>query len=230
MLAAGVAQGIAFLPYARGMGVPDVAQALRRAGAIPLDDAYRAAFGVSLDDRRVHRWSGEVRGRRRLAIEQGPEALVEVNHAFQRLLLAQGMSAETAAKYVLVAEATHIGTRGAVLLAVVLRHTRTEPVRVRTKAANHVRTLRADQPAWYEAYERDVDGQPIDEVMDWAGMDVAVLEPHQAIATLLVLGAEVVKFDRRAADYWQVERRWLAGDTAGVMQETAEKVRRALAS
>jgi hypothetical protein len=46
----------------------------------------------------------------------------------------------------------------------------------------------------------------------------------------MVLAAEAVKADKRAPDYWMAERRWLAGDTTAVMQESVEKVRRALPS
>ena len=94
----------------------------------------------------------------------------------------------------------------------------------------NVATFRSDQRAWYEAYERDLDGQPIDDVMDWAAMEQDVLGQDKALATLLVLAAEAVKYDRRAPDYWTAERRWQAGDTTTLVQQSTDKVRRALAS
>jgi len=42
---------------------------------------------------------------------------------------------------------------------------------------------------------------------------------------LLVLAAESVKAGRRAPDYWEVERRWIAGDTARILQESAARIR-----
>ena len=115
-------------------------------------------------------------------------------------------------------------------LAVVLRHTRAAPIRTRHKHTGNVATFRSDQRAWYEAYERDLDGQPIDDVMDWAAMEQDVLGQDKALATLLVLAAEAVKYDRRAPDYWTAERRWQAGDTTTLVQQSTDKVRRALAS
>jgi hypothetical protein len=230
MIAAGIAQGLAFLPYALGMGLTELERALQHARAVPLDEAYRAAFGVSLTDPRVHRRTGDVRDHERLGGPGRGEALQEANRAFHRLLVGQGMSEETARKYVLVADAAHSAPGGPVLLAVVLRHTRMEPFRARSKQTNSTATLRSDQRAWYEAYDRDVDGQPVDEVMDWAALEHDVLDRDKALAALLVLAAEAVKFDRRAPDYWQVERRWRAGETAALVQQSADKVKRALAS
>lgn len=230
MIAAGIAQGLAFLPYALGIGLAELERALQHARAVPLDEAYWAAFGVSLADPRVHRRTGEVRDHERRGAPHTGEALQEVNRAFHRLLVGQGMSEETARKYVLVADAAHSAPGGPVLLAVVLRHTRTEAFRARSKQTNSTATLRSDQRAWYEAYDRDVDGQPVDEVMDWAALEHDVLVADKALAMLLVLAAEAVKFDRRAPDYWQAERRWRAGETAALVHQSADKVKRALAS
>jgi hypothetical protein len=76
----------------------------------------------------------------------------------------------------------------------------------------------------------DVEERPLDEVLDWAAMEYALLRQDKVVATLMVLAAEAVKADKRAPDYWMAERRWLAGDTTAVMQESVEKVRRALPS
>ena len=55
-----------------------------------------------------------------------------------------------------------------------------------------------------------------------------MLRQDKVVATLMVLAAEAVKADKRAHDYWQAERRWLAGETAAVIRESADKVKRAL--
>lgn len=230
MIAAGIGQGLAFLPYALGIGLPQLARALQHARAVPLDEAYRAAFGVSLADPRVHRRTGDVRNQQGRARPGTAEGLREANQAFHRLLVGQGMSEETARKYVLVADTAHSSAGGPVLLAVVLRHTRGEAFRAWSKQTNSAATLRSDQRAWYEAYDRDVDGQPVDEVMDWTALEPDVLGRDKALAMLLVLAAEAVKFDRRAPDYWQAERRWRAGETGALVQHSADKVKRALAS
>jgi hypothetical protein len=101
---------------------------------------------------------------------------------------------------------------------------------VQAKQTGIVTTFRPDQRAWYEAYERDVDGRPIDEVIDWAAIEYAALRQDKVVATLMAIAAEAVKADRRAMDYWPAERRWLSGDTVSVMQQSTDKVKRALPS
>jgi hypothetical protein len=219
---------LAFLPDALGMALTELTQVLHWANAVSLNDAYKATFGVSIAPRHVDETTGEVRSQRRGYGRYKPDALSKTNRAFRRLLTSQGMSRETARKYVLVGDYIHASTRGQVLLAVVLRHTRTAAFRARHKQTAIVTTFNADQRAWYEAYERDVNGQVIDEVIDWAPLEYGVLGRDQAVATLLVLATEAVKFDKRSPDYWHAERQWLAGDTAAVMQQSAARVQQAL--
>jgi len=230
MIVAGIAQGLAFLPYTVGMGLSELNKALLQANAVSLDDSYKATFGVSITDRQVQQKTGAVYGQDSLYGRYKPEALFEANRAFQRLLVSQGMSEDTARTYVLVGNYTHAWSRGQILLAVVRRYTANEPFRVAGKQTHIVTTFRPDQRGWYEAYERDHNGQPIDEVIDWAAMEYAVLRQDKVVATLMVLAAEAVKGDKRAPDYWTAERRWLAGDTAAIMQESVDKVKRALPS
>ena len=45
------------------------------------------------------------------------------------------------------------------------------------------------------------------------------------MATLMVLGAESVKSGKRAQDYWQAERRWMAGETTELIRESMAKVK-----
>jgi hypothetical protein len=210
------------------MALTDLAHVLHGAKAVSLNDAYKAAFGVSMAARHVDPKTGEVRGQQRVYGRYKPESLPKTNRAFRRLLISQGMSPETARKYVLVGDYTHAWTHRQVLLAVVLRHTRTAPFRVRHKEASLVTTLNADQRAWYEAYEYDVNGQILDEVIDWAPLAYGVLHHDKAVATLLVLATEAVKFDKRSPDYWAAERRWLADDTAAVIRQSDARMEQAL--
>lgn len=115
---------LVFLTDAVGMTVTDLTHVLRGARAVPLNDAYKAAFGVSIAACHVDRTTGEVRGQRRMYGRYKPETLSKTNRAFRRLLISQGMSAETARKYVLVGDFTHAWTDGQVLLALVLRQVR----------------------------------------------------------------------------------------------------------
>jgi hypothetical protein len=227
---------LALLPDALGMALTGLTHMLYEAGAVPLTDVYKAAFGVSIATRHVDPRTGEVRGQQRVYGRYKPEALAKTNRAFRRLLISQGMSLESARKYVLVGDYTHARTRDQVLLAVVLRHTRTAPFRARHRQTGLVTTFSAGVRAWYEPYEHDVNGQVIDEVIDWAPLAYGVLHHDKAVATLLVLATEAVKFDQRSPDYWRAERRWLADDTTAVvresearMQQTLEDLARAIA-
>lgn len=228
MIVSGLAQGLAFLPYTIGMGLSELNQALLKANAVSLDDSYKATFNVSMTDPAVHPRTGEVHGQDGLYGRFKPEAIFEANRAFQRLLVSQGMAGERARDYALVGNYAYAWSRDKILLAVVRRHTGNEPFRVKAKQTGIVTTFRPDQRAWYEGYARDVDGRPIDEVMDWTAIDYSALRQDKVVATLMVIAAEAVKADKRAPDYWDAERRWLSGDTAAVMHDSTDKVRRAL--
>jgi hypothetical protein len=156
------------------------------------------------------------------------EAIFEANRAFQRLLVSQGMPETKAHNYVLVGDYSYAWTRNQILLAVVYRHVGAQPFRTTSKTTGIVTTFRPDQRAWHEPYERDANGQAIDEVIDWAAIDYKALRHDKVVAALMVLAAEAVKSDKRAHDYWQTERRWLAGETTAIMQAASDKVRRAL--
>lgn len=225
MIVTGLAQGLAFLPYTVGTGLAELNRGLLQAQAVPLDDSYKATFDVSIADPRVNQHSGEVAGEQGLDGRYRPEAIFEATNAFQRLLVSQGMPEDTARHYVLAGVYTHTWSRGHVLLAVVYRHPGMEPFRVASKHTGIVTTFRPDNRGWREPYERDANGQIIDEVIDWTGMDYALLRQDKIVATLMLLAAESVKSGKRSPDYWQAERRWIGGDTARVIQESMGRVK-----
>lgn len=229
MIVGGLAQGLAFLPYTIGMALDDFNRALRDAQAVTMDDAYRATFNVtSIADPRVDQKTGEVAGENFGFGRYRPEAMLEATRAFQRLLVSQGMPEAKARHYAVVGDYSQTRTRGHILIAVVYRHTAMEPFRVASKQTGIVTTFRADQMGWRSPYERDVNGQVIDEVIDWVGIEYAALKQDRLVATLMVIAAESVKSGKRSPDYWQAERRWIAGATTQVMAESSDRVKRAL--
>ena len=228
MIVAGIAQGLAFLPYTIGTGLAELNKALLQANAVPLDDSYRATFGVSITDQRVEPKTGEVRGQEGLYGRYRPEAIFEANRAFHRLLISQGMPEEIARNYVLAGNYRYAWSRGHILLAVVYRHPGVQPFRVASKQTGIVTMFRPDQRGWYEPAERDVNGQVIDEVIDWAAMEYTLLRQDKLVATLMVIAAEAVKSGKRSPDYWQAERRWMAGETTEILRESLAKVKSAL--
>jgi len=88
-----------------------------------------------------------------------------------------------------------------------------------------VTTFRPEHSGWREPYERDARGELIDEVVDWAGLEFGLLKQDKVVGMLMVLAAETVKTGKRSPEYWQVERRWMAGETTEIIRESLAKVK-----
>ena len=217
MIVSGIAQGLAFLPYTIGTGLNDLNKGLLQANAVPLDDSYKATFGVSIEDQRVDQESGKIQGQPGQYGRYRSQAIFEANSALQRLLVSQGMAEQTAKNYVLTGNYQYALTRNQILLAVVYRHPGEQPFRVAAKQTGITTTFRPGQRGWHEPYQSDVDGQPIDEVVDWAAIEYKILRQEKIVATLMVLAVEAIKSGKRSPEYWDAERTWMTGDTAKVM-------------
>src|SRR5258708_27003834 len=183
MIVSGIAQGIAFLPDTIGTGVTELNKGLLQANAVPLDDSYKATFGVSIEDKRVDPESGRIKGQEGIYGRYRPEAIFEANRSLQRLLVQQGMPEKEARNYVLTGNSRYAFSRNQILLAVVYRPAGEQPFRVAAKQTGIQTTFRPDQRGWYEPYERDVNGQALDEVVDWVAMDYALLRREKVGAT-----------------------------------------------
>jgi hypothetical protein len=220
MIVGGILQGLAFLPYTIGTGLAELNKGLVQAQAVPLDDSYKATFGVSMTDQRVNQQSGEISGQEGLYGRYRPQAIMEANRSFQRLLVSQGMPEDKSHNYVLAGNYNYAWSRGVILLAVTYRQSGAQPIRVASKETGIVTTFRPDQRTWHEPYERDVNGQVIDEVIDYK-----LLRQDKIVATMMVIAAEAVKSGKRSTDYWEAERRWKAGETAQLMRESLARVK-----
>jgi hypothetical protein len=225
MIVAGIAQGLAFLPYTVGTGLAELNRGLVQAQAVSMDDSYKATFNVSMTDQRVDQKSGEIRGEEGLYGRYQPQAIMEANRSFQRLLISQGMPEDKARHYVLAGNYAYAWSRGQILLAVTYRHSGAQPFRVASRETGIATTFRADQRAWHEPYQRDVNGQAIDEVIDWTAMEYKLLRQDKIVAMLMVLAAEAVKSGKRSTDYWDAERRWRTGETTQLIQESMGRVK-----
>ncbi len=224
MIVAGIAQGLAFLPYTLGTGLNDLNKGLLEANAVPLNDSYKSTFGVSIDDKRVDPQTGKIEGQPGLYGRYRSQAIFEANSALQRLLVSQGMPEQTAKNYVLAGNYKYAFTRGQILLAVVYRHGGEQPFRVAAKQTGITTTFRPGQRGWHEPYARDVDGQPIDEVIDWAAIEYKLLRQEKIVATLMVLAVEAIKSGKRSPEYWDIEQPWMAGETARVLSVSQGRV------
>jgi len=230
MIVAGIAQGIAFLPFTVGTGLNELNKGLLQANAVPLDDSYKATFGVSIDDQHVDQKSGEVKGKDGMYGQYRAEAIFEANRSLHRLLVSQGMPEKEAKNYVLTGNYRYAFTRNQILLAIVYRHPGEQPFRVAAKQTGIVTTFRPDQRGWFEPYERDVNGQAIDEVVDWVAMDYKSLRQEKVVATMMVLSVESIKSGKRSPDYWQAEGPWMAGNTNDVVRQSQGRAKTALST
>src|SRR3954468_9396253 len=217
MIVSGIAQGLAFLPYTLGIGIGELNKGLLQANAVPLDDSYKATFGVSIDDKRVDQQSGKIQGQPGQYGRYRSQAIFEANSALQRLLVSQGMPEAKTKNYVLAGNYQYALTRGQILLVVVYRHPGEQPFRVAAKQTQIPTTFRPGQRSWHEPYQSDADGPPVDEVIDWVALDYKLLRQEKVVATLMVLAAVAIKSAKRSAEYWEVERPWMAVDTTKVM-------------
>lgn len=217
MIVAGVAQGLAFLPYTIGTSLTDLNKGLLQANAVPIDDSYKATFGVSIDDKRVDPQSGKIQGQPGQYGRYRSQAIFEANSALQRVLVSQGMPEAKAKHYVLTGNYQYAWTRGQILLAVVHRHPGEQPFRVLAKQTRIPTTFRPGQRGWHDAYQTDADNQPIDEIVDWAAIDYKLLREEKVVATLMVLAVEAIKSGKRSPEFWDMEQPWAAGETEKVM-------------
>jgi hypothetical protein len=225
MIVAGIAQGLGFLPYTIGTSLAELDRGFLEAQAVSLDDSYKSTFGVSIADPRVNQQSGEIAGQEGLYGRYRPEAIFEANRAFQRLLVSQGMPEDKARHYVLTGNYEYAWSRRQILLAVVYRHPGQQVFRVTSKHTGIVTTFRPDHRGWHEPYERDANGQVVDEVIDWTGLEYTLLRQDKIVATLMALAVEAVKSGKRSSDYWAAERRWMAGETSQILRESMARVK-----
>lgn len=218
MIAGGISQGLAFLPYTLTTDLDRLNQGLKESQATTLNEAYRSAYGVSIEDGRVNRQTGEIRG------EDRPfRTMMEATQALQKLLADKGMTPEKASHYVVCSIDSHTRSRGHILVSVVYRHPGMQPIRVTHKHTGIVTTLRPEQSAWREPYEKSVDGETIDEIVDWAGFEYGLLGSHKVVGMLMVTAVESIQAGKRSDDYWGAERRWISGETGQIIEETKKK-------
>lgn len=218
MIASGLAEGLAMLPYTLSTDLHQLNRGLMEAQATTLDEAYRSVYGVGIDDGRVDPQTGRVEGTARPF-----RSMLDATYALQKLLGEKGMDRETASHYILCSIDSHTRSRGHILLSVVYRHAGMNPIRVVHKHSGIVRTLRPSDPAWREPYRQSVEGELIDEVIDWAGLENRLLDSHKVVGMLMVTASESILAGKRMDNYWETERQWMSGQTDVIIEQTKRK-------
>lgn len=118
-------------------------------------------------------------------------------------------------------------TFGFTLIAAV--HRPDEKVTVYDKfGASSDKTITCDDPPFYQPYRFNCDGDPLDTVYEWAAVpnDCFEKQGHQAI--LLTLTANKLLEKKPKPDYWEAERKWIAGNYKSVVVDQDYMVCQAL--
>ncbi|MEW6501942.1 MAG: hypothetical protein AB1456_10675, partial [Thermodesulfobacteriota bacterium] len=134
---------------------------------------------------------------------------------FQRVLKRYGV--RDAEHYILTSIDT-ANSEGYTLFAVVYRPV--DAIQVVDKYdGRELRNFSREDRLFYEPFERDASNRSLDRVVDWAGLPRDAVQGQKAQAVLITMAANAVVANKQSLDYWQAERRWLAGDFRQVTEE-----------
>jgi hypothetical protein len=202
MIVAGLLEGIASLPYFVAADVHEMNRAMVEGGArVDLDRTYAYAYNERMEDVPASGETGKVF-----------RHLSEATEHFQHVLKGYGVSEYR--RYVLTGVRT-ADREGYTLYAVVYRPT--DVIYVHDGRA--ARQLRPGDRDYYKPYERDASGRLLDVIIDWAGVPRTNIRTQKGQAILMTLAANSVLINRRSDEYWQIERRWIAGEYKTIVAE-----------
>ncbi len=70
--------------------------------------------------------------------------------------------------------------------------------------------------------------RPIDriEVIDWAALSINSIQSQKAQAIFLTLAANSVLNEKRMPEYWEIKKRWLAGDAREIVEQRTKDMNR----
>ncbi len=90
------------------------------------------------------------------------------------------------------------------------------------------RTFNKTERLSYEPYERDISGNSLDTIIDYAGLPRKHVQNQKAQAILITMAANAVVQGRRSPDYWQAEKDWIAGDYLRITETGFNRVKKSL--
>ena len=195
----GLDQGIATLPYIAlsDAKLEDINKELiLTKQEVTIDDTYLMAYGVPLSAAGSDGDTGALF-----------TTMKEATGYFQKVLNGHGMP--DAEKYIL----TSIDTakeEGYTLFAVVYRPV--PEIRVADKYDGTTpRRFTGEDRLFYEPFRVDLQGKPLDSIVDWAGVPVGSYSTQKYQAVMMTLAANKVMERASRIDYWDAEKRWIAG-------------------
>ncbi len=210
-IAAGALEGVSSLPYFAATGLHQINQQLNESQArVTLSDTYASAYGQNFAQVGAEGETGQRFSRMKNATEY-----------FQKIL--KQAEIPDAERYLL----TSIDTAkrdGYVLFAVVYRPAHS----IAVIDKHDGRTRRKYDPsdrAYYEPFERTTTGQKLDTVIDYGAVPVDQIGTQKMQALMLTFAANSVVRQKRAPDYWMIERRWLNGEHRQIVQNKNQAIR-----
>jgi hypothetical protein len=210
-IAAGLLEGISSIPYYLSTNVQDINKGMIAANAkITLDDTYESAYGKRVNAVPETGDTGEVFQRMKHASEY-----------FQKVLHRYGVP--HADNYILTSIDT-ASSKGYTLFAVVYRPASAIKV-VDKYDGETIRNFESSDRLFYEPFARDVNGKPLDTIIDWAAMPREFFKTQKAQALLLTMAANSVANEKRSPDYWDIEKRWIAGEYQEITEQKMNAVK-----
>ena len=213
-IAAGLAEGVAALPYYAATSLTAINDGLAKAQAkVTLDDTYSSAYGKRISQVGPEGDTGEVFRRMKHASEY-----------FQKILKRYGVPDP---EHYILASIDTANKDGATLFAVVYRSANSISI-IDKYDGTTTRKYTSEDRLYYEPFETDMNGRPLDVIIDWAGVPVEYSKTQKQQAVLLTLAANAVVEGRKRSDYWAAEKRWIAGNFREIVQQQDDKVRKAM--
>jgi hypothetical protein len=126
-------------------------------------------------------------------------------------------------KYILTSIDT-ANSKGYTLFAVVYRPV--SAIRVIDKYdGTTIRNYESSDRLFYEPFARNVNGKPLDTIIDWAAMPRDFIKTQKAQALLLTMAANSVANEKRSPDYWDIEKRWIDGEFQEITEQKMNAVK-----
>jgi len=211
MIAAGLLEGLVSIPYFVAMGLHDLNRGLVDAQArVNLGDTYRHAYGRDFDSVPASGDTGVVFTEMRSAT------------TFFRNMM-RSFGERQADNYVLTAIRT-ADAQGFTLYAVMHRPARVIDV-VDKLDPTQVRRYGPQQLEYYQPFEHDAGGRPLDRMIDWAGVPRTNIRTQKAQAILINIAANSILGGKHTPDYWSIERRWIAGQFYQIAAQRDKELR-----
>jgi hypothetical protein len=213
-IASGLLEGVASLPYYASTGLHAINEGMVNAQAsITLDDTYEAAYGKRIDEVNADGDTNERFRRMKHATEY-----------FQKVLKQYGV---VDYQYYYLTSIDTANKDGATLFAVIYRTS--DSITVLDKYDNKTqRRFTSSDRLFYEPFMVDIHGNPLDVIIDWAGVPIEAYASQKQQAVLLTLSANAVATGKKRQDYWQIEKRWIEGDFQQIIKEQNAKVEQSM--